>query len=166
MNKIRAKKKELSNMKHDSKYSLLESDTCILDGSNIAFHNYHLNGKKPLFRNIILIEQQILQSYPKIKILIICDANLRYLLEDSQIFVQYVKSNKLFEVPARTDADFFILKYVLRHPNALIISNDQYKEYNGPFEKIKRRRIPFLIITDEVYLYCLEDQENVNDRKN
>ncbi|MFX1452610.1 MAG: HTH domain-containing protein [Promethearchaeota archaeon] len=139
---------------------LIKYQIFILDASNIALNNSRLENfskynkkRMGIFRNIKIIEERVLKTNPKAKIYIICDANLPYCLLDRCIFEKYRKLKKLYITPAKTPADFFILKFAQRNSNSVIISNDTYKEFNGSFEEVKKRRIPFMIIDGDVIFY-------------
>ncbi|MHA1381674.1 MAG: NYN domain-containing protein [Candidatus Helarchaeota archaeon] len=135
----------------------------IIDASNISFINNVSRSKEQnpqipskklgYFHNVEIVYRSLLNFNPNLKIILIGDASLKYKVIDIDTLLEYEKDGKLYFAPARTKADFFILKYAQLHPDAIIISNDQFKEFDGSFEEVKRRRIPLMIIEDEVIFY-------------
>jgi hypothetical protein len=55
-------------------------------------------------------------------------------------------------VPAGTDADFFIIQFA-DQLDALMVTNDRYKDYADRFPWIPERRLPYMIVKGEVVLY-------------
>jgi len=125
----------------------------IIDASNIARTNCISGEMKGAFRKVVKLYKKLSKINPNLEILIIADANLRYLINDQRVFEEYYRSGKLHIAPAGTEADFFILKFAQTHPNSVIISNDRFKEFARWFHEACKRRIPFMIIKDEIILY-------------
>ena len=156
-------KKSSTISNFEDQIDICSCNFAVLDASNISLTNnfsrkndrsLQLSDKKlGYFHNVEVIFQNLLNFNPDLKIIPIADASLRYKVADIDILLKYENTGKLFFAPARTKADFFILKFAQLHPDAVIISNDQYKEFNGPFEQVKQRRVPFMIIEDEAFFY-------------
>jgi len=136
----------------------LSNDTIILDGSNVAWNRGdRKKGDKPKAINIqLVIDELKKEGYKKIKV--IADANLFHDIEDRDIFNK-LKQNKIIkEVPGRTEADEFIIKYA-KEKDARIITLDKFKKWKeqDPWVKeyIDRHLVKFMIEDNVVKLYGL-----------
>jgi len=99
------------------------------------------------------IYEILLNINPNIEILIINISKICISIEDPDLFEQFNNDGKVIVAPAGTNADFFILKFAQMYQNAVIISNDRFKEYMEIFKEACMRRIPFMIIKDEIIFY-------------
>ncbi len=119
----------------------------ICDISNISCFNKRK--EKPRLRNIDLFYSKIPEE---IKIVGIADSSLYHQIDDKKRYKkQYLNSKIITEAPAGYKADGFILTYAFDN-NTLIISNDQFKEYEFiPQDWLKKHRIGFMIISEQFY---------------
>ena len=62
------------------------------------------------------------------------------------------KEGAMKMLPARVDGDKFILR-LAEEENAMIVSNDMFKEFRETASWIDQRRIPYTILDGEVYLH-------------
>ncbi|HEX8118778.1 MAG TPA: hypothetical protein VF521_15990, partial [Pyrinomonadaceae bacterium] len=87
---------------------------------------------------------------------IIVDASLKYDIDDQEQLEKLIKSQAVRQVPAGTDADYFIIQFA-QELDATIVTNDRYKDYAEQYPWVSERRLPYMIVKGEVVLY--EEQE-------
>jgi predicted nuclease of predicted toxin-antitoxin system len=83
---------------------------------------------------------------------IIVDASLKYDIDDQEQLEKLIKSQQVRQVPAGTDADYFIIQFA-HELDALIVTNDRYKDYADQYPWVAERRLPYMIVKGEVVLY-------------
>ncbi len=125
-------------------------ETAILDGSNIAWEEKN-SANKPKIANIEAMINRLSRANFK-KIITVADAALRYQIDEQKRLDQLVKEGAIKMLPARVDGDKFILR-LADEENAMIISNDMFKEFREEAPWIDERRIPYTILEGEVYLH-------------
>lgn len=123
-----------------------ESNVVIVDGSNVA---HSTEGAKPLLANVIAVRDKLKEE--GLEPVIIADAALRHQIDDAPQFEQMVDSGEIRQVPAGTDADYFILSFA-RELNATIVSNDRFRDRMAQFPEAKDRVIRYMIVNHEVVL--------------
>ena len=104
----------------------------IVDGSNGAFSR-RSDQKKAKIENIMIIIDylEMLKEKYAIEFEIITDANLKYRIDQKSELEKLYKTGKVIQCPSGIKADDFILEYFRRHPeNTIILSNDNFSEYN------------------------------------
>lgn len=82
-----------------------------------------------------------------------------YEIDDKAQLESLIHDQVVRQVPAETDADYFIVE-VAEEYNALIISNDQYEPYRKDYPWIDKRRVPLMIINGNAQLYEPKLAEN------
>jgi len=125
-------------------------NTVILDGSNIAWEE-----KNPLDKPKISNVENMINRLSKVnfnKIITVADAALRYQIDNQKRLDKLVKEGAMKMLPARVDGDKFILR-LAEEENAMIVSNDRFKEFREMKTWIDQRRIPYTILDSEVYLH-------------
>jgi len=125
-------------------------DTVILDGSNIAWEEKSMSDK-PKISNIEAMINRLSQTNFK-KIITVADAALRYQIDNQRRLDKLVKDGAVKMLPARVDGDKFILR-LAEEENAMIVSNDMFKEFREISPWIDQRRVPYTILDGEVYLH-------------
>ena len=125
-------------------------ETVILDGSNIAWEEKN-NSNKPQINNIESMINQLSRANFK-KIITVADAALRYQIDEQKRLDRLVREGAMKMLPARVDGDKFILR-IAEEENAMIVSNDMFKEFRESTPWIDERRIPYTILDGEVYLH-------------
>ena len=125
-------------------------DSVILDGSNIAWEEKSL-GDKPKISNIEAMINRLSRANFE-KIVTVADAALRYQIDNQRRLDKLVKEGAVKMLPARVDGDKFILR-LAEEENAMIVSNDMFKEFRDTAPWIDQRRIPYTILDGEVYLH-------------
>lgn len=121
----------------------------VVDASNVA-HEEVTDGGKPKLANLIAIRNELRElGYEPI---IIADASLRHDIDDPQQFESLIDKQEVRQVPAGTDADFFIVE-TAEQQGAKIVSNDQYHDFKERHPWIKDRRVPFMIVKGKVQFY-------------
>ena len=125
-------------------------ETAILDGSNIAWEEKN-SSNKPKIANVEAMINRLSRANFK-KIITVADAALRYQIDEQKRLDQLVKEGAIKMLPARVDGDKFILR-LADEENAMIISNDMFKEFREEAPWIDERRIPYTILEGEVYLH-------------
>ena len=125
-------------------------ETVILDGSNIAWEEKN-NSNKPQVNNIEAMINRLSRANFK-KIITVADAALRYQIDEQKRLDRLVREGAMKMLPARVDGDKFILR-IAEEENAMIVSNDMFKEFRESTPWIDERRIPYTILDGEVYLH-------------
>ncbi|MCE7747531.1 MAG: hypothetical protein GPJ51_03985 [Candidatus Heimdallarchaeota archaeon] len=125
-------------------------ETVILDGSNIAWEEKN-DSNKPQINNIESMINRLSRANFK-KIITVADAALRYQIDEQKRLDRLVKEGAMKMLPARVDGDKFILR-IAEEENAMIVSNDMFKEFRESTPWIDERRIPYTILDGEVYLH-------------
>lgn len=124
----------------------------VVDGANVA-HAATSDGQ-PLVANIVAMRKALVeQGYDPV---IIVDASLHHEIDDPHQFEGLLEAGKLRQAPAGTDADYFVIQ-VADEEDAVVVSNDRFEEYREKYPWIGGRRIPFMIVRGDVYLYTPED---------
>jgi hypothetical protein len=124
-------------------------EVVVIDGANVAYEERSA-GDKPKLSNLLKVRGEMEgRGYEPI---IIVDASLKYDIDDQTQIETLIHSQQIRQVPAGTDADYFILQVAQQH-DALIVSNDQYKDYMDQYPWIPERRLPYMIVKGEVHLY-------------
>ena len=121
----------------------------VVDGANVA--HIEVTGKgDPKVTNLLAVRQVLTgKGYHPI---IIVDAALHHRIDDAEQLEALINKQQVRQAPAGTDADYFVIK-IAEEENAVIISNDQYKDYQEQFPWVSERRIPLMIVHGNVELY-------------
>ncbi len=98
----------------------------IIDGSNVAFDNVP-KGESPRFQNIMLAVDYYKQKNLQTKIIV--DASLRHKIDEKEAFNEALDSKLIRQAPSGVQADEYILKLALAHPNSKIVSNDDFDNW-------------------------------------
>ncbi len=130
----------------------LDTQTVIVDGSNVAWESPTPEGKANL-SNIDKAIESLRQAGFK-EIIVIADAALRYQVADRNEFDKAAKKGKIHVMPAKVSADHFILR-LAKERNAMVLSNDLFKEFRSEQDDIEEKRIPYTIFNGIVYLHPL-----------
>lgn len=121
-----------------------ESKVAIVDGSNVA---HSTEGDNARLENIHLVCTKLVeQGYEPV---VVVDAALRHQIDDSAGFERLVDQGKIRQSPAGTDADYFILSFA-RELEAVVVSNDRFKDREKAFPEARERVIRFMIVNSEV----------------
>lgn len=100
----------------------------LLDGSNIAC----FYGKNKADHTLILLVVDSIMEYDaNAEIFVLVDASLRYHVRDRQGFAELLLSPFIRQVPAGTNADYFIKRIAEsfgNEANVIIVSNDLYRD--------------------------------------
>jgi predicted nuclease of predicted toxin-antitoxin system len=121
----------------------------VVDGANVA--HVETTGKgDPKVANLLAVRQVLTEKgyHP----IIIVDAALHHRIDDAEQLEALINKQQVRQAPAGTDADYFVIK-IAEEENAVIISNDQYKDYQEQFPWVSERRIPLMIVHGNVELY-------------
>ena len=119
----------------------------IADISNIACFNKRNDEPKLEYIDLLFA------SVPtKIETIGISDCALYHQIDNKKLYkTKYLIPKKIFEAPAKIEADDFILSYA-KENNALILSNDRFKQYDIVSEDwLREHHIRFMIIKNQFY---------------
>ena len=116
----------------------------IIDGSNVA---HATEGDSARLENILLVREKLLEE--GFKPLVVVDAALRHQIDNSKDFERLVDAGDISQAPAGTDADYFILSFA-RELDALIVSNDRFRDRQKAFPETRDSMIRFMIVNGEV----------------
>jgi hypothetical protein len=124
-------------------------EVVIIDGANVAYEERSAGGK-PKLSNLLKVRGELEER--GFEPVIIVDASLKYDIDDQSQLETLIQSQKVRQVPAGTDADYFIIQFA-QELDALIVTNDRYKDYAEQFPWVNERRLPYMIVKGEVVLY-------------
>ncbi len=142
--------------------------TVIIDGSNVALYGLKNSDKKKAVLGNILAVIEKLKEGKASQIITICDANIRYIIDEKEKFNKMVASKTLILSPSGIKADTFILDYA-REKNCLIVSNDKFREYreNDWVKKnIDNITFGFIFVGGEVVLEPVNGTKVEKNEKN
>ena len=125
----------------------------VIDGANVAYEERSAGGK-PKFSNLLKVRRELEEK--GFEPVILVDASLKYDIDDQEQLENLIRSQQVRQVPAGTDADFFIIQFS-QELDALIVTNDRYKDYADQYPWVNERRLPYMIVKGEVVLY--EEQQ-------
>ena len=118
----------------------------LVDGSNVA---YSTERDRPVLANITLVCDRLeAEGYQPI---VVVDAALRHQIDDKEGYERRIEEGKIRQAPAGTDADYFILSFA-RELDAVVVSNDRFRDRIGKFPEVRNRIVRFMIVEDEVVL--------------
>jgi hypothetical protein len=120
------------------------SKVAIVDGSNVA---HSTEGDRARLGNIRIVSAKLVEE--GFKPVVVVDAALRHQIDDRAAFEQMVEDGSIRQAPAGTDADYFILSFA-RELDAVVVSNDRFKDRLEAFPEARERVIRFMIVNDEV----------------
>ena len=121
----------------------------VIDGANVAYEERSAGGK-PKFSNLLKVRRELEEK--GFEAVILVDASLKYDIDDQEQLENLIRSQQVRQVPAGTDADYFIIQFA-EQLDALIVTNDRYKDYADQHPWIPERRLPYMIVKGEVVLY-------------
>ena len=128
--------------------------TVVIDGANVAYEEKSAGGK-PKLSNLLKVKTEM--EARGFETVIIVDASLKYDIDDQSRMEALIESQHIRQVPAGTDADYFIIQFA-HELDALVVTNDRYKDYVQQYPWITERRLPYMIVKGEVVLY--DEQES------
>lgn len=118
----------------------------IIDGSNVA---HATEGEHPRLENVVLVRAKMLED--GFEPVVVVDAALRHQVDDRTGYEKMVEDGTVKQAPAGTDADYFILSFA-RELDAVVVSNDRYRDREKAFPEARDRVIRFMIVAGEVVL--------------
>ena len=121
----------------------------VIDGANVAYEERSAGGK-PLLSNLTKVRRELEER--GFEAVILVDASLKYDIDDQEQLETLIRSQEVRQVPAGTDADYFIIQFA-DQLDALIVTNDRYKDYAEQYPWVNERRLPYMIVRGEVVLY-------------
>ena len=127
----------------------------VVDASNVAFDP---SGSASLQR-ILLVREALLRA-GFTEFAFIADASLRHRLsaEEAALFEEMIKSKQVFQAPANSSADEFIID-LARRKDGLVLSNDLFRSHLDRWKLLPARRVPYLIVDEEVLFSGIEVEE-------
>src|SRR5689334_2588675 len=124
-------------------------EVVVIDGANVAYEERSAGGK-PKLSNLLNVRSELEER--GFEAVIIVDASLKYDIDDQSQLETLIQSQQVRQVPAGTDADYFIIQFSEEF-NARVVTNDRYKDYLDEYPWITDRRVPYMIVKGEVVLY-------------
>lgn len=128
----------------------------VVDGANIAYIEQSQQGDSKV-ANIRAVRAALEEK--GYQPLVIVDASLVYEIDDRPQLEQLIDEQVVRQVPANTDADYFVIQMAAEY-NALIISIDLYDSYQKAHPWIEKRRVPVMIVRGHAELYEPTLEEN------
>ena len=121
-----------------------ELPIALVDGSNVAHSS---EGEEARLENIALVVRKLKsEGYEPI---VVADAALRHQIDDKDGYERRVEAGKIRQAPAGTDADYFLLSFA-RELDAVIVSNDRFRDRAESFPEARERMIRYMILEEEV----------------
>ncbi len=118
----------------------------LVDGSNVAHSS---EGDEARLHNIKLVVRKLIsEGYTPI---VVSDAALRHQIDDKEGYERRIAEGKIRQAPAGTDADYFLLAFA-RELDAVIVSNDLFRDRADAFPEARERMIRYMIVAEEVVL--------------
>lgn len=121
----------------------------VIDGANVAYEERSAGGK-PRLSNLLKVRRELEER--GLEAVILVDASLKYDIDDQEQLETLIRSQQVRQVPAGTDADYFIIQFA-DQLDAVIVTNDRYKDYAEQYPWVQERRLPYMIVKGEVVLY-------------
>ncbi|MBW3570442.1 MAG: hypothetical protein KY467_04990 [Gemmatimonadetes bacterium] len=116
----------------------------LVDASNVAHSS---EGETARLENVKLVVRKLIsEGYEPV---VVADAALRHQIDDKEGFERRVEEGKIKQAPAGTDADYFLLSFA-RELDAVIVSNDLFRDRAEAFPEARERMIRFMIVEEEV----------------
>jgi hypothetical protein len=121
-----------------------ELPKALVDGSNVAHSS---EGDEARLENIKIVVRKLRrEGYDAV---VVADAALRHQIDDKEGYERRVAEGKIRQAPAGTDADYFLLSFA-RELDAVIVSNDLFRDRAEAFPEARERMIRYMILEDEV----------------
>ena len=139
----------------------------IVDGSNVAMYGMSKSGKKKAVLENILSVINKLKEYKASEIITICDANIRYTIDEKEKLNRMIENKSIILAPSGIRADMFIVDYA-REKKCLIVSNDKFRDYRGDkwiHDNIDSITIGFIFVGKDVLLEPVNQKSTESDRK-
>jgi hypothetical protein len=135
---------------------MAKKSVIVVDGANVAYIE-ESKGGEPKVSNLVAVRQALeKRGYEPV---IIVDASLRHQVDDPDQLEALIEDQKIRQAPAGTDADYFILQFA-EQKDALVVSNDEFEQYQDQFPWIEQRRVPLMIVHGDVQLYGNDLEDN------
>ncbi|HYW13568.1 MAG TPA: hypothetical protein VE871_16525 [Longimicrobium sp.] len=116
----------------------------LVDGSNVAHSS---EGDEARLENLKIVVRKLRkEGYEAI---VVADAALRHQIDDKEGYERRVEEGKIRQAPAGTDADYFLLAFA-RELDAVIVSNDLFRDRADSFPEARERMIRYMILGHEV----------------
>ena len=116
----------------------------LVDGSNVA---HSTEPKEAKLANIRLVCDKLGEE--GFEPIVVVDAALRHQIDREGDYERMVAEGQIRQAPAGTDADFFILSFA-RELDAVVVSNDRFRDREKSFPDIAERIIRYMIVNGEV----------------
>ncbi|MHA1983289.1 MAG: NYN domain-containing protein [Candidatus Hodarchaeales archaeon] len=116
----------------------------VLDGTNLACDN------KPPSMNNIKVAQELLISEGFESICIVSPA-LKYRILEKEEFLKEIHEGNFIQSPAGSYDDRYIIETAMKF-NAYILSNDKFSDLKEYRDDVKKRRMTFTFIRDEIII--------------
>ena len=127
----------------------MSASKLVVDGANVAYAELSHAGDPKVSNLVAMLDVLRQEGYEPI---VIIDASLRHDVDDPEQLEALLDEYVCCQVPADTDADYFILETADRL-QASVVSNDEFEEWLDDYPWIEERRVPFMIIHGQVELY-------------
>lgn len=134
----------------------------VIDGANVAYIEKNKKGA-PKVSNLTEVRSTLTKM--GYEVFIIIDASLRYQVDDPEKLESLLDKQIIHQAPAGTDADYFILE-MANEMDAIVVSNDEYEQYQKKYPWIKERRLPLMIVNGHVELYRPNLKNKNDDQEN
>ncbi len=139
----------------------------IIDGSNVAMYGMSKTGKKNAKIENIMAVINKLKEYKASEIITICDANIRYTIDDKDKLDSMIEDKSVILAPSGIRADMFILDYA-RQKNCLIVSNDKFRDYRNDKwinDNVDSITLGFIFVGKDVLLEPVNHKSMIFDTK-
>ena len=127
-------------------------NVAVIDASNVVLHGPKVKKNVGRIENLLIAMKKLQDR--GFKVIAIADASLRHKVDKPEILEKLIEKGKVYQAPAGTPADYFLLSIADRE-YGIVISNDVFKEWKDlfPWVKDKYRVIRYMIVGNEIYFY-------------
>ncbi len=131
-----------------------------IDGANVCYIELDEKGRPKIGNLQLLMKTLTKMGVKKENMYIFCDANLKYKIDNRHEYTRLINQGIIKETPAGIKADEFILSFCYDHQNALIVSNDLFKEYYPQLPSsnwICEKRITVMKVNNEMLIVPMQN---------
>lgn len=138
----------------------VQGKVVVVDAANVAIDD--ATGQASVRR--LKLVKAALNATGCSQVIFIADARLRHRLEPADVeqFKSMIESRELYQAPAGTSADEFVIDLAKRK-DGFMVSNDRYREHLGRWMRLQARLIKFLIVENEVFLSGIDAELPENE---
>ena len=121
----------------------------VVDGANVAHEELSSSGKPKVANLVAMMRELADRGYEPV---VIVDASLWHEIDDPDQLDAMIERQQVRQVPAGTDADFFVLE-TAENLDAPVVSNDLFRNRRERYPWVRERRVPYMVVGGQIELY-------------